>query len=99
MKANTLYDIFETTKKNGAPDLTIGLAMLRAERHDITDDEDKAMREFIGRHYDVLVAAYKTGPDAFEEAVAACVEEDERKEKAAAAGFGCDGDACGIPEA
>lgn len=92
MKANTLYDIFETTKKNDAPDLTIGLAMLRAERPDITDDEDKQLREFMGRHYDDLVIGYRTGDrEAFALIVDGCKAKDEKKEVNA-----CDGDACEV---
>ena len=99
MNANTLYEIFEATRKHDLPDLTLGMAVVRHEQPDlVNDDNDRPIREFIGRHYDVLVDAYKVGPDAFEEAVAACVEEDEHKEKAAAAGFACDGDSCGVPE-
>lgn len=84
MNANYIYDIFETTKKNDAPDLNIGLAMLRVEQP-ISDEEDKAIREFMGRHYETLVDAYKSGDrEIFADAVAQCVKEDE--EDAAADG-------------
>lgn len=78
MNANYLYDIFETTKKNGAPDLTIGMAMYKAEHPEVEIDheEDKAIREFMGRHYNVLTKAFVEGPEAFEKAVAVCEERD-----------------------
>ena len=77
MDANYIYEIFETTRKNDAPDLNVGLAMLKVEQP-IPDEEDKAIREFMGRHYEALVEAYQTGDrEAFAAAVAACEAEDE----------------------
>ena len=72
-----LYELYEITEKNDAPDLaTVGMAMLREKHPEITHEEDRAMREFTGRHGQELAAAY---PDreAFEAAVAAGVAEDE----------------------
>lgn len=80
MNAKTLYGIFETTRKHDLPDLTIGLAVYRHENPGhVTDDTDRPIREFIGRHYDALVKAYKDGPVAFEDAVASCEAADESK--------------------
>lgn len=76
MNANYIYDIFETTRINDAPDLNIGLAMLKQEQP-ISDTEDKAIREFIGRHYNALVSTYASRDrDAFAAKVAECEAED-----------------------
>lgn len=97
MNAKTLYEIFEATRKHDLPDLTLGVAVVRHEQPGLIDDtNDKAIREFIGRHNDVLVKAFAVDAVAFEEAVAACVAEDAHKEKAAEAGFACDGDSCEV---
>lgn len=89
MNAKTLYEIFEATRKHDLPDLTLGMAVVRHEHPDlITDDNDRPIREFIGAHYEELVAAYAKGAVAFEEAVAACEEADKAK--------ACDGDACEV---
>ena len=77
MNTERLYELYEITEKNDAPDLaTVGMAMLREKHPEITHEEDRAMREFTGRHGQELAAAY---PDreAFEAAVAAGVAEDE----------------------
>ena len=77
MKTELLYELYEITEKNDAPDLaTVGMAMLREKYPEITHEEAKEMREFTGRHGQELAAAY---PDreAFEAAVAAGVAEDE----------------------
>ena len=81
MKANTLYGIYEITHDNQVPDLTIGLAMYKDEHPEdpISHEEDKAIREFIGRHGQELARAFVEGPDAFAEAVAACEAEDAEK--------------------
>lgn len=77
MNTELLYELYEITEKNDAPDLaTVGMAMLREKHPEITHEEDRAMREFTGRHGQELAAAY---PDreAFAAAVAAGVAEDE----------------------
>lgn len=81
MKANTLYGIYESTRANQVPDLTIGLAMYKDEHPEdpISHEEDKAIREFIGRHGQELAQAFVAGPDAFAEAVAACEAKDAEK--------------------
>ena len=81
MNAEILYKVYETTRENNAPDLTIGLAMLKDEQPElkITHEEDKAIREFIGRHGQELSAAFPD-VDAFEAAVAAGVKADEEAE-------------------
>ena len=77
MNTELLYELYEITEKNDAPDLaTVGMAMLREAHPEITHEEDKAMREFTGRHGQELAAAYPD-KEAFEAAVAAGVAEDE----------------------
>lgn len=78
MNANTLYGIYEATRDNKAPDLTIGLAMFKADHPEVTisHEEDKAIREFIGKHSKELADGFAKGFDAFAETVAACEIED-----------------------
>lgn len=77
MNTEMLYELYEITEKNDAPDLaTVGMAMLREAHPEITHEEDKAMREFTGRHGQELAAAFPD-KEAFEAAVAAGVAEDE----------------------
>lgn len=81
MKSNTLYGIYETTHDNQVPDLTIGLAMYKAEHPEdpISHEEDKAIREFIGRHGQELAQSFAEGTEAFAEVVAACEAKDAEK--------------------
>ena len=60
MKMEHLYEVYETTRANQAMDLTIGLAMFKAEHPEIqiTQEEDRAMREFMGRYGQELAAAF-----------------------------------------
>ena len=83
MNANYLYDIFEKTRVNDAPDLYTGLAMLKEEQP-ITDEEDKAIRAFLSRHYNALVATYASRDrEAFATKVAKCQAEDAAGEEQA----------------
>ena len=55
-----LYDVYSICEEKDCPDLTIALAMFRAEHPDCIDHEtDKAMRLFIGRNGEDLAAAFK----------------------------------------
>ena len=66
-----LYEIYTLTRDNQANDLTIGLAMYRAQHPGLlTHEEDKAIRAFMGRHGRELSDAF---PDraAFDAAVEA----------------------------
>ena len=77
MNTDMLSELYEITEKNDAPDLApVGMAMLREAHPEITHEEDKAMREFTGRHGQELAAAYPD-KEAFAAAVAAGVAEDE----------------------
>lgn len=80
MNANYIYDIFDTTRKNEAPDLLIGLAMLQVEQPIPEGLTEKEICWFIGHHYNALVDAYASRDRAvFEQAVKACEELDAKK--------------------
>lgn len=77
MDANYIYDVFETTRKRRAPDLNIGLAMLQETQPLPEDATEKDVREFLGRHYESLVEAYRLRDRAaFAQVVANCQAED-----------------------
>ena len=77
MKTELLYELYEITEKNDAPDLaTVGMAMLREKHPEITHEEAKEMREFTGRHSHYLSAAYPD-KEAFEAAVEAGIRADK----------------------
>lgn len=80
MNTEMLYELYEITKKNDAPDLaTVGMPMLLKKHPEITHEEAKEIREFTGRHGQELAAAY---PD--REAFAAAVEAGIQADKEAA---------------
>lgn len=83
MNANYIYDIFETTGKNNTPDLNVGLAMLKAEQPIPEGMTDTGVREFMSRHYQKLVAAYRAKDRyVFAAVVKACEAEDAEKAEA-----------------
>ena len=84
VNAETLYAVYETTERNHDPDLVFGLAKLRVTRPDITQEQDRAMREFIGWHTQELAKAYKEGKAAFLAAVEVCTALDEERARQAA---------------
>lgn len=80
MNTEMLYELYEITEKNDAPDLaTVGMPMLLKKHPEITHEEAKEMREFTGRHGQELAAAF---PD--REAFAAAVEAGIQADKEAA---------------
>lgn len=84
MDGNYLYRIFEVTKEMGLPDMTLGLARLRFEYNEPIPEgvEDREIREFIGRHNEKLVEAFRNGDrEAFVAAVEMCKAEDCAKEE------------------
>ena len=84
INAETLYAVYETTERNHDTDLVFGLAKLRVTRPDITDEQDKAMRGFMGRHGQELAKAYHEGKAAFLAAVEVCSALDEERARQAA---------------
>lgn len=76
MDAKILYEIFKTTKTNNLSDLFVGLACYKDLTH-MDIQNEKEIREFIGKHYNDLVKAFVKGYDEFVETVKVCVEEDK----------------------
>ncbi len=77
MNTEMLYELYEITEKNDAPDLaTIGMPMLLKKHPEITDEESKEMREFTGRHGQELAAAFPD-KEAFEAAIEAGIQADK----------------------
>lgn len=77
-----LYAIYTLTRDNQAPDLTTGLAMYRDQHPGLlTQEDDRAIREFMGRHGQELSQAF---PDrtAFDAAVEAGLAADAALEQA-----------------
>lgn len=56
--SETLYDAYALTRAVNAPDLTIGLAHYRERHPQLTHEEEKKLREFIGRHGQELAKAF-----------------------------------------
>ena len=88
MKTNlidTLYSTYVMTEAHGDPDLTIGLARLRYELRqkgqDITQADDVAIREFIGRNSAKLAKAYKGGRVEFVAIATALIKAEEEAAK------------------
>lgn len=83
MNAGYLYDVFVITKKTNAPDLNTGLAVLQNSNPVRDPAELREIREFLGRHYDVLTKAYQSCNKAdFALAVAQCEAEDAAHQEA-----------------
>ncbi len=76
MDTKILYEIFKTTKTNNLSDLFVGLAYYKDLTH-MNIQNEKEIREFIGKHYNDLVKAFAKGYDEFVEAVKICIEEDK----------------------
>ena len=76
MDAKILYEIFKTTKTNNLSDLFVGLAYYKDLTHMAIQNE-KEIREFIGKHYNDLVKAFAKDYDEFVITVEKCVEEDK----------------------
>ena len=59
MYTELLYELYDITEKNDAPDLaTVGMPMLLKKHPEITHEEAREMREFSGCHGQDLAAAY-----------------------------------------
>lgn len=81
MNAEYIYEVFTETERSKAPDLNIGMAVLQQSNPVRNPAELKEIREFLGRHYDKLVTAYRTGSKAdFAIAVAQCEAEETANE-------------------
>ena len=81
MDAKYIYEVFKTTGEYKLPDLILGLARLQFEKNCPIPNgmTDKGIREFMGRHYNALVTAYKSRDfETFAKAVAECEEKDKQ---------------------
>ena len=56
--SETLYDAYALTQAAGAPELTVGLALYRERHPRLTHEEEKELREFMGRHGRELAKAF-----------------------------------------
>ena len=56
--SGALYDVYALTQSVGAPDLTVGLALYRERHPQLTHEEEKELREFMGRHGQELAKAF-----------------------------------------
>ena len=84
MNAEYIYNIFETTEKNGDPDLLIGMAKLMAVKPLPEGMDERTLGKFLAKHYHELVEAYAARDLAvMEEAVLACEEQDAEDAKEA----------------
>ena len=83
MDAKILYEIYTTTRDMGLKDLTFGLGQYHADHPGaISHDQDKAIREFMGRHGQALARAYPGGYEAFAAAVVQGMAEDKTAQEA-----------------
>ena len=84
MNAEYIYNIFETTEKNGDHDLLIGMAKLKAAKPLPEGMDEQALGKFLGKHYHELVEAYAARDlSVMEEVVLACEAQDAEDAKEA----------------
>lgn len=83
MNTNTLYDIYTINKQTEGEDLTISLAKFQAKYQDeVSHEEARAMREFIGKHGKALAVAYRKGKAAFQAVVEVLEAQDKEAQEA-----------------
>ena len=67
MNTNILYEIYTINKQTPGEDLTISLAKFQAEHQgEVSHEEAKTLREFVGKHGKTLAMAYRKGKAAFQ---------------------------------
>ena len=83
MNTNILYDIYTINKQTEGEDLTISLAKFQAKYQDeVSHEEARAMREFVGRHGKTLAVAYRKGKAAFTAVVEVLEAQDKEAQEA-----------------
>lgn len=83
MNTNILYDIYTINKQTEGEDLTISLAKFQAKYQDeVSHEEARAMREFIGKHGKALAVAYRKGKAAFQAVVEVLEAQDKEAQEA-----------------
>lgn len=84
MNTNTLYDIYKLNHDTEGEDLTISLAKFQAKYQDeVSHDEARALREFVGRHGQGLAVAFRKGKAAFQAVVEVLEAQDKEAQEAA----------------
>nr|DAF20365.1 MAG TPA: hypothetical protein [Caudoviricetes sp.] len=84
MNTNILYDIYTINRETEGEDLTISLAKYQAEHQGaVSQEEARALREFVGRHGKALAVAFRKGKAAFT-AVAEVLEAQDKEAQEAA---------------
>ena len=84
MNTNTLYDIYTINRETEGEDLTISLAKFQAEHPgEVSHEEARALREFVGKHGKALAAAFCMGKKAFNVAVEVLEAQDKEAQEAA----------------
>lgn len=84
MNTNTLYDIYKLNHETEGEDLTISMAKFQAEHPgEVSHEEARAMREFIGKHGKTLAVAYRKGKAAFTAVVEVLEAQDKEAQEAA----------------
>ena len=79
MNTNTLYGMYTINKQPPGEDLTISLAKFQAKYPDeVSHEEAKTIREFIGKHGKTLAVAFRKGKAAFT-AVAEVLEAQDKE--------------------
>lgn len=81
MNANMLHEIYAINEGTQGEDLSISLAKYQAQNPGMSNEESKAVREFIGSHGPALAKAFDQIREAFvslvEELNAAAAEAEE----------------------
>ena len=84
MNTNTLYDIYTINKQTPGEDMTISLAKYKADHPgELSHEQDKAIREFVGRHGKALAVAFCKGKATFQAVVEVLEAEDKESQEAA----------------
>ena len=83
MNTNTLYDIYKLNHQTEGEDLTISMAKFQAEHPgEVSHEEAKTIREFVGRHGKTLAVAYRKGKAAFTAVVEVLEAQDKETQEA-----------------
>ena len=83
MNTNTLYEIYTINKQTHGEDLTISMAKYQAEHQgEVSHEETRAMREFVGKHGKTLAVAFRKGKAAFQAVVEVLEAQDKEAQEA-----------------
>lgn len=83
MNTNTLYDIYTINHQTEGEDLTISMAKFQAEHPgEVSHEEAKTLREFVGKHGKTLAVAFRKGKAAFQAVAEVLYAEDKEAQEA-----------------